>query len=109
MVIRQREVDDVTSREKSYFISSLENNARRIAKSIRRHWSIENSRHWCLDIAFKEDYSRVRKENAPHNFGILRHMAVNLLKQEETLKGGLQTKRLKAAWDHDYLLKILAG
>lgn len=109
MAIRQREVDGVTSIEKSYFISSLENNARRIAKSVRGHWGIENSLHWCLDIAFKEDYCRVRKEHAPHNFGILRHTAVNLLKQEKTLRGGLQTKRLKAAWDHNYLLKILAG
>lgn len=109
MVIRQREVDGEMSTEKSFFISSLENNASTIANSIRKHWGIENSLHWCLDVAFKEDHCRVRKEHAPQNLGILRHMAVNLLKQEKTLKGGLQTKRLKAAWDHDYLLKILAG
>jgi hypothetical protein len=65
--------------------------------------------HWCLDIAFREDHSRFRKDHAPENFGILRHIAINLLKQEKSLKGGMQTKRLKAAWDHNYLLKILKG
>ncbi len=109
MVIRHRDIDGKKSTEASYFISSLENNASTIAHAIRDHWGIENGLHWCLDIAFREDHSRVRKDHAPENFGILRHMAINLLKQEKSLKGGIQTKRLKAAWDHNYLLKILAG
>ncbi len=109
MVIRHREVEGKKSTEMSYFISSLENNASNIANAIRNHWGIENGLHWCLDIAFREDHSRVRKDHAPENFGILRHMAINLLKQEKSFKGGIQTKRLKAAWDHNYLLKILAG
>lgn len=108
MVIREREINGETSIESSYFISSLQNHAPTVAKSVREHWSIENSLHWCLDIAFREDYCRVRKGHAPENFGILRHMATNLLKREKSLKGGLQTKRLKAGWDHDYLLKVLA-
>ena len=68
-----------------------------MGQSIREHWVIENDLHWCLDISFKEDHCRVRKDNAPKNFGILRHMAINLLKKEKSLKGGTQTKRLKAA------------
>jgi predicted transposase YbfD/YdcC len=78
-----------------------------IGNAIREHWGIENGLHWCLDISFREDHCRVRKDHAPENFGILRHMAMNLLKQEKSLKRGIQTKRLKAAWDHSYLLKIL--
>lgn len=109
MVSRQREVDATTSCEKTYFISSLECDAAKIAQSIREHWAIENGLHWCLDISFREDHCRVRKDHAPENLGILRHMAINLLKRENSLKGGIQTKRLKAAWDHDYLLKILAA
>jgi predicted transposase YbfD/YdcC len=107
MAIREREVNGETSIESSYFISSLENQASTVAKSVREHWGIENGLHWCLDITFREDHCRVRKDHAPENLGILRHMATNLLKREKSLKGGLQTKRLKAAWDHDYLLKLL--
>lgn len=107
MAVRERDVNGNVSSEASYFISSLKNKASTIAQSIRDHWSIENSLHWCLDIAFREDHCRVRKDHAPENLGILRHMAINLLRQEKSLKGGIQTKRLKAAWDHDYLLKII--
>ena len=109
MVIRQREVNGKASTETAYFISSLENDAPTIGKAIRGHWGIENSLHWCLDMSFREDECRVQKDHAPENFGILRHMATNMLKREKSLKGGIQTKRLKAAWDHDYLLKILTS
>jgi predicted transposase YbfD/YdcC len=109
MAVRTRDVNGETSTEASYFISSHENHASTIAKSVRKHWGIENDLHWCLDIAFREDHCRVRKDHAPENFGILRHMATNLLKREKSLKGGMQTKRLKAAWDHNYLLKILTA
>jgi predicted transposase YbfD/YdcC len=76
---------------------------------VRAHWTIENSLHWVLDIAFREDDSRIRKGHAPQNFAVLRHIALNLLKQDTTLKRGLKSKRLKAGWDHDYLLHILGG
>jgi predicted transposase YbfD/YdcC len=107
--VRARDINGETSIESSYFISSLDNHSPTIAKPIRKHWGIENGLHWCLDITFREDHCRVRQGHAPENFGILRHMATNLLKREKTLKGGLQTKRLKAAWDHDYLLKVLTS
>ncbi len=107
MAVREREVNGKASTETSYFISSLNNHAPTIAKAIREHWGIENDLHWCLDISFREDHCRVRKDHAPENFGILRHMATNMLKRENSLKGGIQTKRLKAAWDHGYLLKVL--
>lgn len=108
-VERQRDVNGVVSNETSYYISSIDSQDPAIAKAIRQHWGIENGLHWCLDITFREDHCRVRKDHAPENFGILRHMAINLLKREKSLKGGLQAKRLKAAWDHNYLLKILAA
>jgi predicted transposase YbfD/YdcC len=60
---------------------AFENNASMIGTAIREHWGIENGLHWCLDISFREDHCRVRKDHAPENFGILRHMAMNLLKQ----------------------------
>lgn len=107
MAVRQRDIDGIVSTETAYFISSLQNHTPTIAHAIRNHWGIENGLHWCLDISFREDHCRVRKDHAPENFGVLRHMALNLLKQEKSLKGGIQTKRLKAAWDLKYLLKIL--
>lgn len=109
MAVRERDVNGKTSTQNAYFISSLQNHAPTIAKAIREHWGIENSLHWCLDVSFREDHCRVRKNYASENFGILRHMALNLLKHEKSLKGGIQTKRLKAAWDNDYLRKILTG
>jgi predicted transposase YbfD/YdcC len=109
MVTRWRDSGTSLSKEKSYFISSLKNDAQTIAKAVRSHWGIENSMHWCLDVCFREDHCRVRKDHAPQNMAVLRHMALNLLKREKSLKGGIQAKRLKAAWDHGYLLKILTA
>jgi len=83
-------------------------NAKAFLKGKRSHWGIENRLHWVLDIAFCEDMSRVHKDHAPENFAVLRHMAVNMLKQEKTVKGGLHTKRLLAGWDKAYLLKVLS-
>lgn len=109
MVVTERRVGDTTSRQSRYFISSLPTDAHGLLAAVRNHWGIENQLHWVLDIAFREDDSRVRKDHAPHNFAILRHVALNLLKQERSAKCGTKAKRLKAAWDHDYLLKVLAA
>ncbi len=104
----ERQVNGKRSRHVRYYISSLENDPKLILRTVRDHWAIENGLHWVLDIAFREDHSRVRKDHAPENFAILRHIAVNLLKQETTLRVGIKTKRFRAACDHDYLLQVLS-
>jgi predicted transposase YbfD/YdcC len=76
---------------------------------VRKHWSIENKLHWVLDVALNEDRSRVRKDQAPESLAVLRHIALNLLKQEKTAKGGIHAKQLQAGWKEDYLLKVLTS
>ncbi len=92
-----------------YYISSLSASAEQLLAVIRSHWSIENSLHWTLDVSFGEDQCRVRKDNGPQNINTLRQIGHNLLKNEKTLKVGIQGKRLNAGWDEDYLLKVLLG
>lgn len=90
-----------------YFISSWQANANDFLQAIRDHWQIENSLHWVLDLAFREDESRIRKNHAPANMALLRHIAVNLLKQEKTAKVGISNKRKRAGWDNNYLERVV--
>ena len=108
MVVSTRMVGDKQTQKIRYYISSLPSDPERLLHVVRRHWAIENELHWVLDVAMNEDHSRVRKDQAPENLAVLRHIALNLLKQEKTAKGGIHAKQLQAAWKEDYLLKVLS-
>ncbi len=109
IVVSERRLWNKTTIETRFYLSSLSNDAEKIAKVIRSHWGIENSLHWTLDVILAEDNSRIRRDNSPKNFALLRRLALNLLKQETTFKGSLKMKRYRAAMDNDYLTKILAS
>ncbi|MEO0803283.1 MAG: ISAs1 family transposase, partial [Cyanobacteria bacterium J06642_2] len=95
--------------EQRYYLLSLDGGVERFARAVRAHWGIENQLHWVLDVAFHEDASRIRKDHAPENLALVRHLALNLLKQDRSTKVGIKAKRLKAGWDNDFLSTILAG
>lgn len=97
------------SHERRYYISSLAADAKQLNRVIRSHWSIENGLHWVLDVAFREDDSRIRKDHGPENMTTLRHIALNLLKQDKSIKVGIKSKRKNAGWNERYLLKVLNG
>jgi predicted transposase YbfD/YdcC len=90
-----------------YYLSSLAPSAKELARVTRAHWRIENSCHWILDVAFREDDSRVRTGHAAENLSLVRRLTLNMLQQETTVKLGIQNKRLKAARNREYLLKVV--
>lgn len=105
----QQQRGNKTTIEDRYYISSLSGDAAKMLQVVRGHWHIENSLHWVLDIAFREDDCRIRKGYGAQNFAVLRHLALNLLEQDTTAKCGIKAKRKKAGWNKDFLLNILAN
>lgn len=109
MAISNTQRDGKDCNEVRYYIVSKYLSGRRFAEAVRDHWGIENRLHWQLDVTFQEDQCRLRKGHADANFSVLRRAALSLLKNESTLKVGIKNKRLTAAWDETYLLKVLFG
>ena len=107
MTISQR--DERETCEVRYYILSKYVSGRRFAEAVRGHWGIENNLHWQLDVTFREDELRIRKGHAPANMSILMRTALSLLKNEDSNRRGLATKRLIAGWDEDYLEKVITG
>lgn len=107
MIESEREVGGHMTVETRYFVSSLSSDAKRFAEAARGHWAVENSLHWCLDIAFREDDSRVRSGHAQENLAILRRLALNLIKQDSQRKIGVKASRKRAGWDLDYTKRLL--
>lgn len=101
--------DGTLETEERLFISSLEADPGRLLKAVRQHWHVENKLHWTLDVAFSEDESRVRTGHAAQNLGVVRRLALSLLKQETSRSVGTEIKRKEAAWNPDYLLKVLTA
>ncbi|MBD9359444.1 ISAs1 family transposase [Methylomonas fluvii] len=111
LAVTLRQESGQTIREDTrYFISSLKaDDHRHLANAVRAHWSIENNLHWVLDVAFDEDRNRTRQGHSAANLAVIRHIALNLLKNETSRKVGIKVKRKRAGWDNDYLLRLIRG
>jgi len=106
----ERDIDGKISRETRLYITSIKGtDAERLGDLVRGHWSVENQLHWQLDVSFNEDQRRIRKGHGAENYSRLCRMALNLLKRSKKYKVGIQSKRLTAGWDHDYLLGLLSA
>ena len=107
----RRQVNGQCTVEERFYISSIGDAGVRTAaqalEATRSHWGIENRVHWILDMAFREDECRVRKDHGDENLAVLRHIALNILQRDTTTRLGMHGKRLKAAWDTRYLEKLL--
>jgi predicted transposase YbfD/YdcC len=103
----ERRIGTARSVEGRYYLLARPLSARAFREAVRSHWGIENQAHWVLDVAFHEDQSRIRAGYAAENVAALRHIALNLSRQQQTKRLSLKVKRLKAGWDTDYLLQIL--
>jgi predicted transposase YbfD/YdcC len=108
LVGRERSVSGANTSTAHYYLTSLRGTAAELGGLIRRHWSVENELHWCLDVAFREDASKTAAGHAGTNLGLVRRVAVSLLKQDPA-KGSLKAKRLQAGWDDEYLGRVLQG
>ena len=102
-----RHIGGKNSTQRKYYIISIAPDVIVFASATRKHWGIENSLHWCLDVGFREDECRIRKGFAAENMAVVRHIALNLLKNEKNSKKGIARKRFNAALNNNYLEKVL--
>jgi predicted transposase YbfD/YdcC len=107
-VSREREVKGVNTSTAHYYVTSHRGTAEELGRLVRRHWAVENELHWVLDVAFREDASKTSAGQAGANLGLVRRVAASLIHQDEA-RGSVKAKRLTAAWDESYLLKLLQG
>lgn len=104
-----RESRKETTQEVRYFISSIPSGPRKILSAVRQHWGIENSLHYVLDVSLDEDACRIRKDDGAEMFAVMRHIALNLIRQEKTCIRGIKARRKLAGWDNTYLMQILSS
>ena len=107
--IRTAHVEAPTTSHYRFFLSSFSRSATVFMTMIRQHWHIENTLHWSLDVTFNEDRCRIRKDHAAENMVALRHVALNLLRQEQARPMSLRRKRLRCSLDEHYLLTVIFG
>ena len=109
MTISEREIKGVKTTQIRYHLCSIEPNALKYADAVRGHWAIENSLHWVLDVVFNEDAQKNRKDNSTENMAVIRHTALNIMKNDPSIKLSMKQMRKKLEWDHDYAMSLIFG
>ena len=107
LVERTRRIGDRTSVERRYYIGSLAPDAEKFMRTVRSHWEVENRLHWCLDVQFGDDYARARTGHVAHNLALVRHIALNLIRLNTSVKTSIKTKRLLAATSDEFRAALL--
>ncbi|MFA6038523.1 MAG: ISAs1 family transposase [Legionellales bacterium] len=102
MIKSKRELKDKTTCDARFYITSINSDAKKLMNVVRKHWDVENSLQWTLDMTFREDESRIRVGAAPENFAVMRHIALNLIKKDTSIDASVKRKRLMAALDDDF-------
>lgn len=105
----ERRTGKKVTKETRYFLSSLRGNGKQLAEAARKHWGIENSLYWVLDVTLNEDQSRIRKDHAPENMALMRRLALNLIRKTKPRKASVRGSIKKAGWDNSFLEAILVG
>jgi len=108
IVDSQREIGPKTERETRYYVTSSTLRADKLGRVVRDHWAIENSLHWVMDMTFRDDECRIRTQNAPENLFTLKHMGANLARRKKG-KDSVRLALKTAAWDDEYLAKLIAA
>jgi predicted transposase YbfD/YdcC len=106
MVESETEREGKTARERRYYLSSAKLDAEAFARAVRSHWGIENRLHWVLDVVFKDDLTRLRTGHAPENMAVVKHMAMNLLRQAKPTIS-VKNRRKRAGWNTSYLESLI--
>ncbi len=101
MIESTREGVAFKTQETRFYITSSLETPKKLLAATRKHWGVENSLHWTLDVTFREDESRIRKDAAPENFAIFRHIALNIIRKNTSIDASVKRKRHMAAMDDD--------
>lgn len=109
MVETLREGRDFKTFDTRFYISSCDTSAKPLLNASRKHWAIENSLHWTLDVTFREDESRIRKEASPENYAIFRHIALNIIRRNTSIDASVKRKRHMAALNDDVRITLIKG
>jgi len=99
--------DGGTTVETRYYISSLKVDAQKAINAVKSHWTVENSLHWSLDMSFREDECRIRRDNGAEFFAVMRRLSMNVIKKDTSKKAGIHRKRRMAAMNPDYDMHLL--
>ena len=109
MIETTREARDFKTKDRRFYISSCDASAEDLLNAARKHWGVENSLHWTLDVTFREDESRIRKDASPENYAIFRHIALNIIRKDTSIDASVKRKRHMAALNDDVRSTLLQG